>query len=515
MVGQPEIELRQRLKDDFEFYAARCLKIRTKEGAVRPFELNEAQRYIHQRLEQQKKELGYIRAIILKGRQQGCSTYTEGRFVWRTTHRIGCQAFILTHEDDATKNLFQMAKRYYEHLPDQVKPAINASNDKSLNFGKLDSGYRIGTAGNKSVGRSMTNQLFHGSEVAFWPNAAEHAKGILQTVPVSSDTEVIYESTANGLGNFFHQQWKMAESGQSEFIAIFVPWFWQPEYRKPVVSGFYLTDEEEALAGQYKLDDEQIQWRRDKIVELSADGQDGSKAFKQEYPCNAAEAFQFTGGDGLISADVVMAARKRDCNPGNTFYVGVDPSRGGDRFAIMRRAGRKAWGYQKHTGDEVDNLGKQVAICKKILDDADPITGKAPDIMCVDSGGGAELVDRLHELGYEGRVVAVSFGSTPLAPDKYPNKRCEMWGEMNLWLRDENLPPQIPDSDEVQSDLCASPYSRDSNDRIRLLKKEQIIKDYGFSPDSGDALALTFCGIQPKKQDFDPIHDVDAVSIWQ
>lgn len=88
MAGQSEIALRQRLKDDFEFYAPRCLRIRTKEGAVKPFHLNQAQRYIHERLEQQKRELGYIRAIILKGRQQGCSTYVEGRFVWRTTHRI-------------------------------------------------------------------------------------------------------------------------------------------------------------------------------------------------------------------------------------------------------------------------------------------------------------------------------------------------------------------------------------------------------------------------------------------
>ncbi len=514
MATQTELKARQRLKDDFEHYAANCLFIRTKEGSVNPFQLNEAQRYIHQRLEEQRKTLGYIRAIILKGRQQGCSTYVEGRFIWRSTHRIGCQAFILTHEDDASKNLFSMAKRYYEHLPPQVKPAINASNDKSLNFAALDSGYRIGTAGNKSVGRSMTNQLFHGSEVAFWPNAAEHAKGILQTVPLAPETEVIYESTANGLGNFFHQQWKLAESGQSEFIAIFVPWFWQPEYRKPPTKDFARSDEEERLAQQYGLDDRQLQWRRDKIVELSADGQDGGKAFKQEYPCNAAEAFQLTGSDGLITADVVMAARKRSVNPGQTFYVGVDPSRGGDRFAVMRRAGRKAWGYEKYTGHEVDALGKAVAICKKILDTVDPIAGKTPDIMAIDSGGGADLVDRLHELGYEGRVIAVSFGSTPLEPEKYPNKRCEMWGELNLWLGDENLPPEIPDDDEVQADLCASPYSRDSNDRIRLWPKEKIVAEYGFSPDSGDALALTFCGIKPKQEDYDPTHDVDAVSIW-
>ena len=67
-----------------------------------------------------------------------------------------------------------------------------------------------------------------------------------------------------------------------------------------------------------------------------------------------------------------------------------------------------------------------------------------------------------------------------------------MWGEINLWLKDENLEVQIDDSDTLQADLCASPYDRDSHDRICLWKKERIKKDYGFSPDEGDAAALTF-----------------------
>ena len=63
---------------------------------------------------------------------------------------------------------------------------------------------------------------------------------------------------------------------------------------------------------------------------------------------------------------------------------------------------------------------------------------------------------------------------------------------MASWLVDESLLPEIPDSDELQADLCASPYDRDSNDRKVLWKKELIKKKYGFSPDYGDAGALTF-----------------------
>ena len=177
-----EIDKRKRLKSDFPYYAKSCLFIRTKSEGTKPFELNKAQLYIHEEIEKQRAETGKVRAIILKGRQQGCSTYVGGRLMWRTTHSKGVRSFILTHEDDATQNLFDMSKRYYEHLPPPVKPSTSASNAKELHFSALDSGYKVGTAGNKSVGRSQTNQLFHGSEVAFWPNAC-----LLYTSPSPRD----------------------------------------------------------------------------------------------------------------------------------------------------------------------------------------------------------------------------------------------------------------------------------------------------------------------------------------
>lgn len=487
-----ELLKRQRLKDDFDFYARNCLTIRAKSAEKIKFKLNKAQLHIHNLIQAQLKETGKVRAVVLKGRQQGASTYIQGRFTWKTTHKKGVRAFILTHEDDATQNLFSMGKRYYENLPLFVKPSSSHANAKELIFDKLDSGYKVGTAGNKSVGRSQTNQFFHGSEVAFWPNAAEHAKGILQTIPDMPGTEIIYESTANGLGNFFHQQWKLAESGQSEFIAIFVPWFWQEEYRKKLPNDFFKTDLELSLAEQYDLDDEQVYFMRQKVVELSADGTNGEKAFKQEYPMNASEAFQVSGGDGLILANDIVKARKTKANPNGSFVVGVDPSRGGDRFSLVNRMGRKMWKLKSYTGDQVDKLGKSVSICKTILDTVDPIAGKKPDMLFIDAGGGIDIADRLHELGYEDRVKAIYFGSTPLNTEKYKNKRCEMWGELNLWLKDENLEVELPDSDTLQADLCASPYDRDSHDRICLWKKERIKSNYGFSPDEGDAAALTF-----------------------
>ena len=170
-----EKAIRQRLKDDFVHYASKCLRIRTKSGSIETFALNKAQLYIHEQLEKQKGETGKVRALILKGRQQGVSTLIGGRFYHKVSHHFGMQAFILTHALDATQNLYKMAQRYYENTPAPVKPQVTTSNSKELIFGVLDSGYKLGTAENKAVGRSSTIQLLHASEVAFWNNAAEHA----------------------------------------------------------------------------------------------------------------------------------------------------------------------------------------------------------------------------------------------------------------------------------------------------------------------------------------------------
>jgi hypothetical protein len=274
------------LINDFEQYAALNLKIKTKDGGIEPLVLNEPQRYIHAQLEQQLKDTGKIRAILLKGRQQGASTYTEGRLYWRTSLDYGKQAYILTHEQAATDNLFMMAKRYHDNS--LLKPSTAAANAKELFFDQLDSGYKVGTAGSKAVGRSGTIQFFHGSEAAFWPNAEEHFAGVMQCVPNAPGTEVIIESTANGVGGKFHEMWIQAINGESDYIAIFVPWFWSSEYRKDA-TGFKPTPEEERMKGLYDVDDEQLAWRRSKVQELGKDLCD------QEYPYCWQDAFLASG----------------------------------------------------------------------------------------------------------------------------------------------------------------------------------------------------------------------------
>jgi hypothetical protein len=286
------LEDRNQLANDYKLYAYNCLNIRTKSGDILPFLFNSAQQYLHDQAEKQLKETGKIRLIILKGRQQGISTYIEGRLYWRTTNNQGRRAFILTHEAEATKNLFEMAKRYYDLCPSIFKPTVGASSEKELHFNKIDSGYRVGTAGNKNTGRSSTIQYFHGSEAAFWENSSDIAKGALQAVPDSPGTEIYIESTANGKLNWYYEQWMLAQSGESEYIPIFIPWYWQKEYRSKPSATMLLTKEEMALKKTYKLDFEQLAWRRKKIAELSSSGMRGEDEFRQEYPNCWEEAFE-------------------------------------------------------------------------------------------------------------------------------------------------------------------------------------------------------------------------------
>lgn len=476
-------EIRRYLEKDFIHYASKCLQIRTKSGSVEPFILNRAQLYIHSRLEEQRRNTGIVRALILKGRQQGCSTYVGGRYYHKTTHNQGIQTFILTHALNATDNLFKMAQRYYRGTPEVVRPVVSTNNSKELIFGKIDSGYKVGTAENKSVGRSSTIQLFHGSEVAFWANASEHAKGILEAVPNAIGTEIILESTANGIGNFFHQMWQNAEAGISDYIAVFVPWFWQEEYKAEVPLELHLTSQEIDLQKLYGLTLEQLQWRRLKIVNLSLNGQNGEKAFMQEYPCNSAEAFQLTGEDTYINGDIVMRARKCDTERYGPLLMGVDPARfGDDRTSIIFRQGRAAFNLQSFTKKTTMEV---VGIIVSLYETYKPIK------ILIDIGGlGAGIVDRCNELLPDGLIVGVNAGSSPLDGNKYSNKRAEMWGLMSSWLNEE--PCQIPDIDSLHADLTSPKYSFDSNSRLVIEKKEDMKKRGLRSSDEADALCLTF-----------------------
>lgn len=476
-----ETEIRRKLRDNFPHYASRCLNIRTKAGKVERLELNAAQLLIHERIEAQRAETGKVRAIILKGRQQGCSTYVEARYYWRVTHRSGVRAFILTHEAEATNNLFDMAVRYHENCPDPVRPSTGAANAKELIFDKLDSGYKVGTAGTKGVGRSSTIQYFHGSEVGFWPFAHEHAAGVMQAIPDVPDTEVILESTANGVGNFYHEQWTKAVAGESEFIAIFVPWFLQPEYRSPAPKDIVLDEGEAELVGAYGLDLDQIAWRRKKVAELGS-----VELFRQEYPCSPDEAFQTSIEHAVVPIELVRSAINRNVGQAGYRRVwGLDVARSltGDRTALAKR-----WGNTLLEPVKWWRLPDLMQIAGTVYQEYLAAEEK-PDEICVDViGFGAGVVDRLNEMGLP--VTGINVAESPSVDGaKYMRLRDELWFKAREWFegRDVRMPPD----EALIGELTGVKYKITSSGKLQVEGKDEMKARGLRSPDLADAFNLT------------------------
>jgi hypothetical protein len=492
-----EKAVRQKLKDDFEHYAPRCLSIRTKSGEVRPFKLNRSQVHLHNRLQAQLRDKGKVRALVLKGRQMGISTYVAGRFYWRISHRKGVRAFILTHLDTASDNLFGMAKRFHESCPELVKPLTGKANAKELSFLALDSGYKVATAGSAEVGRSETIQLFHGSEVAFWPNAQNHSAGIRQAIANVAGTEDIRESTANGIGNPFHAEWKAAERGDSEYEPIFLPWYWHEEYATEPAAGWIAPAAWDEYQTAYELQPAQTYWawlkNRELAVIAGGSPDEPCWQFKQEYPANADEAFQTSGAQAFIAPEVVLKARKAKASAFGPLILGVDPARGGgDKTALIDRQGRV---MGANVCKRLDN-NDLMATAGEIIRMVPALKEKNLRKIVIDTTGlGAGLYDRLKEqLGH--LVLGVNFGSKAHAERKYRNRRAEIWDLMREWFDDE-AGVQVPDNDEFQGDICAVVLGKgatgfDSSGRLILESKEHIKERLGFSPDYGDAGALTF-----------------------
>ena len=469
-----------RMRSDYPFYAQHCLKIINKSGKVVPFELNQAQLYVHQKIEDQLQSFGRVRALILKGRQQGISTYTEGRFYQKTSLNKGKQAFILTHQDKATASIFGMAKKFHENVPDTMRPHTGAANANELVFDRLMSKYAVGTAGSSGAGRGMTAQLFHGSEVAYWKNAHEHLAGVGQAIGDVDGTEMILESTANGIGNVFHSMAQQAIRGRGDYIFIFVPWFWQPEYSRQLPNDFVMSAEEADYAERYDLSAEQIAWRRAKI---ETDFSNDVAYFDQEYPATPALAFRNSSSNSYIELACVEQAMATKVTGFETApkIMGVDPAEyGDDGTAIVCRQGRKVYPIERYYKRGTMEVVGLVAI------KADQFKPDAINVDCTGIGSG--VADRLKELGYP--VNRVHFGSKALLDQQYLRRKDEMHGEMKKWLLDS--PCELPDDEVLKSDLVAASYTYDSSRRLVIESKEKL-KERGLpSPDSADALGLTF-----------------------
>lgn len=303
-------------------YIENCEKIVNKEGELIPFKLNKAQNILNDIISDLEKNKKPVRIIILKARQMGLSTYSEGYIFKKTSTQRYKKGTIIAHEDKASQNLYNMYRTFYDNLPSIVQPMIRRSNSQEMLFENptqdqeekrinpgLSSKVMVSTAKNVNTGRSATIHYLHMSEVAFWDNPDVLCLGLLQCVPRVINSAVIIESTANGVGDWFYNTWQLAEKGENAFIPVFLPWFIQDEYSEE------FETENERIAFENSLDDyekwlleyannlslgkykcsltlEQLKWRRYAIKNLC---NNDTEQFQQEYPATAEEAFVASG----------------------------------------------------------------------------------------------------------------------------------------------------------------------------------------------------------------------------
>jgi hypothetical protein len=468
------------MSNDFWLFARNALKIEGKEpGSVYDFDFNDAQKILHAAIVLMMAEIGFVRIIIVKGRQQGISTYLQLRLFWIAYFRGNVKVSTITHEDKATAALFGKVKFAFDNLPPRLQVKADTNNTEVL---KLPNGSQFTglTAGSKESGRSQTAHFQHQSERAFFENPIEIDAGAGQIVGMVPGTEVYKESTANGW-NHFRLEVLNALKGEGLFRVVFIPWYIQKEYRVRVPANFTLTDEEVRLKRIFRIDDEQIMFRRAKIFEFIAIGQAGAeRKFKQEYPFTLMEAFQSAKGSFYDSTLIEEAIRSTVKGIGPRI-LGVDPGREGDRTIITLRQGRQVIKFWKYDAMNSDRLANIVA---------DIIRKESIDKVFIDWAEGSGTIDQLRKLKFGDLVEGIRFGEGA-DNEIYLNKRAEMACKFDEWLRDGEC--NLPNDDDMVADIGSMPqWEPSAHSKIKFPDKKEIKKDYGRSPDILDSIMLTF-----------------------
>lgn len=276
----------------------RQLKIQRKDLQIVPLEPNWAQKQFLEAAARQMAESGRVRLIVLKARQLGISTLSQALLFQLAFLHPGYKGLVIAHEVPASQNLLAMTHRYWDNYPFKRLYTPKSLSKNDIGWIETGSNIKIATAGNKAAGRSATIHYLHGSEVAFWPEPETVMLGLRQAIPNESGTVIVLESTANGVGNYFHQEWKKAEQGESEYIPLFFPWWKHYEYRASYINvpvrPLGTLDSEEKNLRSMGLDDDQLTWRRWAIRNLC---NSDVRLFDQEYPSTPEHAFLASGSN--------------------------------------------------------------------------------------------------------------------------------------------------------------------------------------------------------------------------
>lgn len=292
---------------NFPTWARQRLWIRSKSGPVIPFTLNPTQRRYLAMKRLARRQGRPMRFLLLKYRRGGFTTLEQGLSYEYAVNNSYAYVATLAHNQESTKRIFRIARLMRERDPES--PRLKGGDAASkLEFAGVESYFFIGTAGGRAFGRGDTLQRVHGSEVSRWyENSTDRDGQVSELVAglteAASHGEVVLETTPCGI-EWFCQRYREAKQGLNDWTAIFIPWYHDPTNRETLTPEAAtevletLSEEERQVSGLYRLDAEQVAWRRRKQRELR-------RLFQQEYPENDDHCF-LTSGQSWFSTERVL-----------------------------------------------------------------------------------------------------------------------------------------------------------------------------------------------------------------
>lgn len=299
---------KERFKYDFEFWAYNCALISPKGGGADiPFFLNRAQRFYLKKLEELRMAGKPIDIILLKARQWGGSTLTQIYMLWiQIVHKRNWNSVICGDVESQSKIVTGMLNKVLDNYPTwatggvqlESKPYEGSAKTRIMEYSQCM--YSVGSAQKPESLRSQNISMAHLTEVGLWKDTAgktpeDLVQSIFGSILDGPCTVKVLESTAKGVGNYFHRTWLAATKGENNFNPVFIPWFMIDMYSEKLLEVDYYKvynsfNEYEMWLFEIGATFEAIMWYRNKKKSMADEWRMCS-----EYPSTPQEAFQSTG----------------------------------------------------------------------------------------------------------------------------------------------------------------------------------------------------------------------------
>ena len=297
-----------RIRHDFEYWARTMTTIADKgKGRDTAFTLNRPQRTYLKAMEELRTGGKPIDIILLKARQWGGSTLTQLYMLWiQLVHKKNWNSVICGDIEKQSSIVAGMLAKVISRYPQWASggkqltttPYQGAQKTRVISYS--NSRYSLGSAQKPDSLRSEDISMAHLTEVGLWKatqgkKPEDLVQSIFGSIAAGPYTMKVIESTAKGVGNFFHRTWIDATERRNNFTPVFIPWFTIDLYSKPLEEREHeqfveSMDEYEQHLFTLGATLEAIAWYRDKRREMP----DEWRLFS-EFPSTAAEAFQSSG----------------------------------------------------------------------------------------------------------------------------------------------------------------------------------------------------------------------------